>query len=148
MELRYYPPNLHISRYRLIIKGTINLMTMSDSQRFPWHLYLINIVEDIVVLLGSKVFNSDNSNMISCSINAQVTFLEKPQLQIISFQDYNHSYQISTFWDKAVVNQALPFLHWGSLEIALTVPLSQSYWVYFQLSRTNKIPNSNPVFSD
>ena len=35
-------------------------MSMSDSQRYPWSLYPINNVEDIVDFLGLKVFNSDN----------------------------------------------------------------------------------------
>jgi len=32
-------------------------MAMPDSQRYPWNLYLINYVEDIVVLRGLEVFN-------------------------------------------------------------------------------------------
>ena len=34
-------------------------MAMSDSQRCPWNLYLINNVENTVVFLDIKVFNSD-----------------------------------------------------------------------------------------
>ena len=37
----------------------------------------MNNVEDIVVFIGLKVFNSDNSVNFSCSLNAQRTFVEK-----------------------------------------------------------------------
>ena len=37
-------------------------MAMPDSQRYPGNLYLINNMEDIVVFLGLKVFNFDNSS--------------------------------------------------------------------------------------
>ena len=36
-------------------------MAISDSQQYPWNLYLISNVEDIVVFLGVKVYNSDIS---------------------------------------------------------------------------------------
>ena len=42
-------------------------MTMNDSQRYPWHLYRINNVEDIFVFLFLKVFDSDNCYIFSCS---------------------------------------------------------------------------------
>jgi len=43
---------------------------------------MINNVKDIVVFQDLKVFNDfDNSYMFSCSRNAQVTFVEKPQLK-------------------------------------------------------------------
>ena len=44
-------------------------MPMSDSQGFRLNLYLIKNVKDIVVF---------------CSINAQATFVVKPQLKIVS----------------------------------------------------------------
>ena len=56
---------------------------MPDSQQYSWNLYLIMYVEDIVVFIGLKVFNSDNSRMFSLSKNARVTFVEKPQMKII-----------------------------------------------------------------
>ena len=34
-------------------------MAIPDSQQYPWNLYLIDYVEDIVVFLGFKVFSSD-----------------------------------------------------------------------------------------
>ena len=49
-------------------------MAIPDSQRHPWHLYLINNVEDVVVFLD---FDSDIPIMFSCSRNAKVTFVEK-----------------------------------------------------------------------
>ena len=51
----------------LVVKGTVNVnlshpthskMTMPDSQRYPWNLYLIDNVEDIVVFLDLKCFVS------------------------------------------------------------------------------------------
>ena len=56
-----------------------------DSQQYPWNLYLIEIVEDIVVFLSLKVFNSDNSHTFSWYRNTQVIFAEIPHLKIISF---------------------------------------------------------------
>ena len=43
--------------------------------------------------MGLKVFNY-NYDMFSCSRNAQVTAVEKPQLKIISFPNYKHEYLI------------------------------------------------------
>ena len=54
-------------------------MTMPNSQQYPWNVYLINNVENIVGFLGLTVFHSDNSYMFSCTRNAQVTLGEKPQ---------------------------------------------------------------------
>ena len=51
-------------------------MAMPDLQRYPGNLYLVTSLEDIVIFLGLKVLNSDNSYMFSSSRNAQVTFLE------------------------------------------------------------------------
>ena len=70
-------------------------MTQSDLQRYPWNLYLINNVEDIVIFLGLKVFNSDNSFMFTCSF--RITVVEKPQLKTISLMYYKHLYQICIF---------------------------------------------------
>ena len=50
---------------------------MPDLQWYPWNLYLINNGDDIVVFLGSKVFNSDISNIFSGSKNAWVYGLKK-----------------------------------------------------------------------
>ena len=65
-------------------------MAMTDSQRYPCHLYLINDVEDIVGFQGLKAFNSDKSLMFSCSIYEQVTLVENPQFKIISFLKLEH----------------------------------------------------------
>ncbi len=40
-----------------------------------------------IVFLGLEVFVSDNSYVFYCSRNARVTFIENPQLKIISFQN-------------------------------------------------------------
>ena len=58
-------------------------MTIPDSQWFPRNLYLINNVEDNDVFLDLKVFNYDQTYF--CRRNADVTFVEKPQLKIIIF---------------------------------------------------------------
>ena len=75
-----------------VFKGTVSIlhakMAMPDSQRYQYNLYLINNAKDIDIVLGLKVFNSDISYMFSCNKNAQVMFVQKPQLKINSFQDY------------------------------------------------------------
>ena len=50
-------------------------MWMTDSQQHPWNLYLNNNVEDIVVFLDLKEFNSVNSNMFFCGKNALLKLL-------------------------------------------------------------------------
>ena len=51
-------------------------MAFIDSQRYPWNLYLINSVEDIVIFLGLKVFDFDNFYMFPCDKNSQENCLE------------------------------------------------------------------------
>ena len=48
---------------------------MSDIQRYPLNLYLVNIVEDIVVFIACEVFNS-----------VQVTLVEKPELETFNLE--------------------------------------------------------------
>ena len=60
-------------------------MAMPNSHRYPEQIYLTDNMEDIVVVLGLKVFDSNKSYRISSSRNAQVTFVEKPHLRIVSF---------------------------------------------------------------
>ena len=43
---------------------------------------LDTLVEDIVIVRDLKVSISDNSNMCSCSRNAEITFVEIPTLKI------------------------------------------------------------------
>ena len=54
--------------------------------------------------------------MFPCSKTAQITFLNKPQLKIISFLNYKHRYLIHTWSDKAlkdtIENRALALLQW------------------------------------
>ena len=45
-------------------------VVMLDSQWHPVNLYLTNIVGDIVVFLGLKLYNSDKSDMFSCNSKA------------------------------------------------------------------------------
>jgi len=61
--------------------------------------------------------------MFSCSGNAQVTFVEKPQMKIISFQNYKLLDLGSTGQGKgAVVNRASPCLHGGLIEFRRSRP--------------------------
>ena len=57
----------------------------------------------------------------------QVTFVEKPQLKRISFENYTHWNLIHTWSDTAFkgtfVNPTESSLHWRSLKITLTVSL-------------------------
>ena len=48
------------------------------------------MTETNLIFLILKLLNSNNSYMFSLSRNVQVTFLEKPQFIIISFQNYKH----------------------------------------------------------
>ena len=95
----------------------------------PWKPFFYNNnMENIVVFLCVKVFNSDNSLMHFCIRKVQVTYVLKPQLKIISFQIYKHWYLIHEWWDKALMGTVVNrhchlFMEW-SLEIMLTVPLT------------------------
>ena len=100
---------------------------MPDSQRYPWNLNRINIVEDtdgflFMISLFIYLFIYDNSHMFYYSNNHAPA-----RLKMISFQNYKHWYIIHTSPDKTfkgtVVNQALLSLHGGSLKITLTVLL-------------------------
>ena len=44
---------------------------------------MTNYVEEIVVLIDLKVFNSDNFYMFSCTRNAKICFVEKPKMKKI-----------------------------------------------------------------
>ena len=59
-------------------------MGMTDSQQYPWNLYLIKISINfnLSIFLGLKVFNSENSIMFSWSRNSQATLVEKKQLNM------------------------------------------------------------------
>ena len=56
-------------------------MAMSDSQRYPWNLYLINIMEDTVVFLGLEMFNSENFNLFSCSLEMRKSVFWEPAIE-------------------------------------------------------------------
>ena len=65
-------------------------MTMSDSQQYPSNLYVINNVEDIVVLIGLKsliLIYIVCFSAVEMRI-AKVFFEENPQLKKIRFQNY------------------------------------------------------------
>ena len=87
---------------------------------------MINNGDEIVVFLGLKLFNSDNS-CFSCSGNAQVTFMEKPLFKNpfskIWTLIYN-SYLIIQRYLGYHVNRGLSSLRFQSLQI----------WIFFQIS--------------
>ena len=62
-------------------------MTMNDSQRYPWHPYRINNVEDIFVFLFLKVFDSDNCYIFSCS--RTLLLWRNPNWKILVFKIKN-----------------------------------------------------------
>ena len=70
-------------------------MAMPDSQKYPRYLYLTSNVKDIVIFLGLNAVTSDNSYLFSNSKNAQVTFVEKRQFFIMSFQSCNNCYLLT-----------------------------------------------------
>ena len=87
-----------MTRGKCNIKGTVNVIssdpTCNDwngpftTRRYPLNPYLIKNVKDTFVLPGLKL---DNSVKFSCGRNAQVTFVNKSQLEIISFQIINNT---------------------------------------------------------
>ena len=105
-------------------------MAMSDSQWYTWTVFLSKHLcgryNDIFVFLGLKVYFSNSSFIFFCSRNAQLPFVEKPQLKITSFQ--NHKHPIHTWLDKAlsitVVHRAL----WRVTEITRTVSLTELFY--------------------
>ena len=72
-------------------------------------------------------WNPENLYLIKNVEDTLVTFADKPQMKIKSLKEEKHWYLIHTWSEKAfkgtVVNRALPFLHWESPQITLTVPL-------------------------
>ena len=48
---------------------------MTDSQMYPWNFNLINNVEDIVIILGFKVFCSKPFFMFSSIRNVEVILI-------------------------------------------------------------------------
>ena len=65
-------------------------MAIPDSHLVPLKPIFYQKCGVIVVFLGLEVFHFDKFFMFSCGRNAHVTFLAKPQLRIISFQNYKH----------------------------------------------------------
>ena len=71
-----------------------------------------------------SVFDSKNFFKFTCS-RSVLTYVEKPQVKLISSQKHKHWYLIHTKSDKAfqdnVVNRTMPALNGGSFQISLTV---------------------------
>ena len=120
---RQFKPQYRVNLYNSQIKGTLSVSgigpTCKDDYAWfntvPLTLCLINNVEDIVVLLGLKVFNSDIFYNFSCRRYAQVTFEERNHnWKKIRFQVYKQWYLIHTWSDNYlnanVMNQALQSL--------------------------------------
>ena len=63
-------------------------MTMPNSQRYTCNLYLVNNMEDNVVILGVKVFILIILYLFPCSRNAQVT--KEITIENISFKIIEH----------------------------------------------------------
>ena len=91
--------------------------------RIPIH----NSTLETLFLINNVELSFFKKWIISCSKNAQVTFVDNPQLNLICFQSLKQWFLIHTWSDKGikgtVVNRAMPSMHRGSLEITLTVPL-------------------------
>ena len=81
-------------------------MAKPDLQRYSWNLFLINNIEEFVVLKKR---------------NEQAPFVKKLKLKIMSFQNYENLYLIHAWSDKTykVVNRSLPSLHFIDLKIRL-----------------------------
>ena len=73
-------------------------------------------MDDIVVSLGLKVLNCENSNMLSC----RCPFCRETTIKCHQKKDFKG----------IVVNRAFPSLHSGSLKITLTVPLSKKSYLH------------------
>ena len=65
-------------------------MAMPDLQSFLLNHYLINNVENTAFFLGLKVLQSDNFYTFFCSINAQVTLVEKQKSKNNQFLNYKY----------------------------------------------------------
>ena len=66
-----------------------------------------------IILIFPSLFSSDR--------NEQVTFIEKPQLKLISFENYQHEYRIDPI-KNIVVNQTLEIK--GHFDIRYIDPLN------------------------
>ena len=81
-----------------LIKGTVSVTSndlsyKNGNVRFtlvPLNFLLIKNVEDTVVFLCFKMFNSDNFYLFCCSKNTQVGYVENSDLKTSSFQNYKH----------------------------------------------------------
>ena len=99
-----------------VIKGTV-IVISSDSQMEICPCPIHNNMGDIFFFLCLKVFYSNNFYMFSCSRNPQVTLVEKPQLKIISFPNFEHWYPNHT---KVL---RIPLWIWHFMEGSLKLPL-------------------------
>ena len=107
-------------------------MAMPDLQQYPWNLYLINNVEEIVVFQVKKYLISIIPICFP-GIEMLKSFLERTHFW--KFHNFKHWYLIHTWLNKVfkvtVVNRTLPSLNGGSLEITLTVPLRMHILKFF-----------------
>ena len=82
---------------KIIIKGIVSIISRSPLFKNGIELFitrplkpLFDNVEDNLVIIGLKILNSDNAYFFAAVEIAQVTFVKKPQLKIISFQNFKH----------------------------------------------------------
>ena len=75
-------------------------MAMPDFQWYPWNHNRIKTVEDNVVFLALKAFNSDNFCIASHDQKKmRISFPEKSQIKIPSWNIQKHGYLIHTWSD-------------------------------------------------
>ena len=89
---------------------------MSDLQRYPLNLYLVNIVEYIVVFIAWEVFNS-----------VQVTLVEKPELETFNLEIWKIStpniMDVSSILIRKAYLRVPLWIGHGPLVITSAVPL-------------------------
>ena len=138
---RFFYDYRHILNHFTLIqlKGTVTVisnmtlyakMAMSDLQRYPWNLNLIKNMKDNGVFLTRKVFIYVMFSIASHNREMCDSFLQRiHKWKKNSLFKQKHRYLIHTWSDKAtLVNRALPSFYRGSLEITLTIPLTQHFF--------------------
>ena len=97
------------------------------------------------------MLNLENSYMLSSSRNAQLTWVDKPQMKIIIFYNYKHWYIIHTWSDKAfkctVVNRAIT--NWGSPKNKITLQVKKAKKIaknrFFQMEKADVYANVSQI---
>ena len=115
-------------------------MAMPDSQGYPWNLYLINNVEDILVFQTRKVLNSDN--FFHASKNQEMRILLS-QMKINCFNNQKYGYLMYSWSDKAfkssIVNRALPSFAIYNVFSFLATNIVKKVWTLIQCTDSLRI---------